>query len=53
MQMAQQKETVTIPFKDSTITGLKLKSFNGKEFYGFVGVRYAQPPIGDLRFKVS
>lgn len=26
---------------------------NGNDFYKFMNVPYAQPPIGDLRFKVS
>lgn len=26
---------------------------DNRDFYAFRGIRYAQPPIGELRFKVS
>lgn len=26
---------------------------NGKKYFYFKGIPYAEPPIGDLRFKVS
>ena len=41
----------------NTVYG-KLKGFSdisreGRKFYGFQGIPYASPPIGDLRFEVS
>lgn len=35
------------------IRGSLLQSRLGKHFYAFRGIRYAQPPIDSLRFKVS
>lgn len=35
------------------IEGSVLRSRLGVLFYAFRGIRYAAPPIGDLRFKVS
>lgn len=30
-----------------------LQSWKNTPFYGFQGIRYAEPPIGQLRFKVN
>lgn len=30
-----------------------MTTWNNNSFYGFRGIRYAQPPIGNLRFKVN
>lgn len=35
------------------IRGSVLQSRLGERFYAFRGIRYAQPPIGKMRFKVS
>lgn len=34
------------------VRGKRLRTALGKEFYGFMGIPYASPPIGQLRFKV-
>lgn len=37
-----------------TIRGTEMTSYHhGKSFSAFRGIRYAQPPVGELRFKVS
>lgn len=35
------------------VRGSVLRSRLGELFYAFRGIRYAKPPVGDLRFKVS
>lgn len=35
------------------LVGKYLRSFSGKPIKAFVGIPYAKPPIGQLRFKVS
>lgn len=35
------------------IKGSNMVSHHGKPFYAFRGIRYAQPPVGELRFKVN
>lgn len=45
-----EKPIITI--SEGKIQGIKLKSVTGKEYLAFRGIPYAQPPIGDLRFRV-
>jgi hypothetical protein len=33
--------------------GTKMTSRNGRSFYAFLGIPYATPPVGPLRFKAS
>ncbi|XKL67829.1 hypothetical protein PGB90_003320 [Kerria lacca] len=49
--LSKFNEFVRIPFGDSTIQGVTYKSASGKKYYGFLGVPYAKPPLGDLRFR--
>ena len=34
------------------VRGSRMSSFNGREFLAFRGIPYAEPPVGELRFKV-
>lgn len=35
------------------VRGRQMRTENEKEFYGFLGIPYALPPTGPLRFKVG
>lgn len=43
---------VLVSTKFGDIRGTTRLSRNGKKFDAFLGVPYAEPPIGDLRFQV-
>ena len=38
---------------EGTLEGDELKTRLGKSYIAFKGIPYAQPPVGDLRFKVG
>lgn len=42
---------VTLP-NGSKLIGRTLRSYGGRSIKSFLGVPYARPPVGDLRFKV-
>lgn len=42
---------VTLP--EGSIQGCCRKDINGEEFLCFEGIPYGEPPVGELRFKVS
>lgn len=41
-----------VQIKNGTLQGLVMKSRTGREFHGFLGIPYALPPVGELRFQV-
>ena len=41
-----------VQIKNGTLEGTIMKSRKGREFVGFRGIPYAQPPLGALRFEV-
>lgn len=45
-------EKVQVTICDGTLEGLVLNNYDGKQFYGFKQIPYAEPPVGDYRFKV-
>jgi hypothetical protein len=52
LQAASPHNAPTVHVQQGTLTGTYLTSRYGRNFAAFQGIPYAQPPIGDLRFKV-
>lgn len=50
--VAASSERVVVNTGDGKISGVKLKSIKGRNFYSFQSIPYARPPVGDLRFRV-
>lgn len=44
---------VTLNEPNSKIRGHILKSYNGKDYYAFQDIPYAEAPVGDNRYAVS
>lgn len=45
-------ETVTIKSSHGEIVGVNMRSPYGFDYLNFLGIPYAKPPVGKLRFKV-
>ena len=39
--------------KSGVVRGIVSQSRDGRDFYEWLGIPYAQPPVGELRFEVS
>ena len=39
--------------KQGTLRGTVFENINGGQYFSFLGIPYARPPIGELRFQVS
>lgn len=48
--LALSEEDVIVKTKLGSLEGVKSSSSKGNDFYSFLGVPYAEPPIGPLRF---
>lgn len=48
-----QRNNPLVTAPAGTFEGSLLTSRLGKTIYSFRGIRYAEPPVGELRFKVS
>ncbi|XP_014603712.1 PREDICTED: venom carboxylesterase-6 [Polistes canadensis] len=48
----QQDEEPKVRIKNGTLNGLIMKTRHGRKFDGFLGIPYALPPIGKLRFEL-
>lgn len=44
---------VKVPVKQGVVVGQQHKLPSGLQYESFLGVPYAQPPLGELRFRVS
>lgn len=42
-----------VTIEQGILRGKSYRSRNNTEYYGYLGIPYAKPPIGELRFKVS
>lgn len=42
-----------VKVKQGVLCGRKAKDYYGDSYFGFQGIPYAKPPLGNLRFKVS
>lgn len=49
----QAVNSVVIQTKYGSVNGTTGKSRGGREFLAFYGVPFAEPPVGNLRFKVG
>lgn len=43
---------VIIDIEQGRLEGKTGLDYNGRKYYSFLGIPYAKPPIGNLRFKV-
>lgn len=48
----RNREEVTVRTKSGLVKGFKIASHYNYRYFNFIGIPYAKPPIGDLRFKV-
>jgi hypothetical protein len=46
-------EFPTVAVQQGTLQGTNYKTVWDKEYLAFLGIPYAKPPVGDLRFRVS
>ncbi|XP_069678469.1 carboxylic ester hydrolase-like isoform X2 [Periplaneta americana] len=49
--MCDGSQPIEVTLKDGRVRGDHMTSAKGKPFCAFLGIPFAQPPIGDLRFK--
>ena len=46
------REEVVVKTKSGLVKGFKIASHFNYRYFDFLGIPYAKPPVGDLRFKV-
>ena len=51
--MAQESDFPIVKIKQGLLRGVKTFSIRNREFYAFLGIPYAKPPVGKLRLKVN
>jgi len=47
-----QDADVTVTLEQGAVKGLRIESIRDRQLLAFLGIPYAKPPVGDLRFKV-
>jgi hypothetical protein len=47
-----QDADVTVTLEQGAVKGLHIESIRDRNLLAFLGIPYAKPPVGDLRFKV-
>jgi carboxylesterase type B len=52
LEVVYSKERYRISIEQGELQGTTLTSRNGRTFAAFQGIPYAEPPVGNLRFKV-
>jgi hypothetical protein len=51
--LSQVHADCLVNIAQGTARGAAMTSFHGKDFCSYRGIRYAEPPVGELRFRVS
>ena len=47
-----QDDDVTVTLEQGAVKGQRIESIRDRQLLAFLGIPYAKPPVGDLRFKV-
>jgi len=47
-----QDADVTVTLEQGAVKGLLIESIRDRQLLAFLGIPYAKPPVGELRFKV-
>src|SRR5271156_6107665 len=50
--VATDQNVILVNVAQGQLRGVSLKSRAGRDYFGFLGVPYAEPPVGDRRFQV-
>jgi hypothetical protein len=50
---ALSQEDIAVTVQQGRLRGISVESVRRQELLAFLGIPYASPPVGDLRFKVG
>ena len=51
--LSQAHADCLVTIAQGTARGSVMTSLHGRDFCSYRGIRYAEPPVGELRFRVS